>query len=613
MDTIEQDDVTRAIDLRDIDPSPFQHRKIFDSDKLKELAASVQRDGLIAPILVRPIGNRFELIAGERRFRAIRDHTDMQTIQARIVEVDDIGAQRKSATENIQREDLTVFETIEAIVKLVDSELIGDKEYGSMGKNPVDRVKTLLDRLDSVRRSEQGGYKVSDAARETSHKFVGSVQQIFKNLPKPLEWRSFYIHDLPLLLSTCKEVQDASIQHNLNKSQIKSLAKLKKVSENKFKRFANPEPSAPKVESSPDNQRSGDRDLSDFSAAEIDAITGKEIKKQVEAEQGRSREIYPIGSKVKALLMDRLGIPFEIIARVLKISPRTVARYCNNDQLFQSVRKALEDGLAVSEVAKQHAWPESLVWAIALEGKNDLDRFKALIWGLRTWDVWYWNECDKRFGDEWPGRIPAQMIAHILCYFSEQGDPVFDPMAGGGVVADTCLAFNRKCRSFDMDARPDKRPEIESHFWDIDNMKWPLKGEAKPDLIIFDPPYFKKQSGKYDSGGISGLSKEKYMEFLESFLSLAHLNANKRTRMAFINADWRNFQNTPAKNETRENSILINDYLRILNENGWKETHIFQAPLSSERFTANVVSAMQKKKIIGVTSRYVIISEKKAD
>jgi len=52
------------------------------------------------------------------------------------------------------------------------------------------------------------------------------------------------------------------------------------------------------------------------------------------------------------------------------------------------------------------------------------------------------------------------------------------------------------------------------------------------------------------------------------------------------------------------NSILINDYLWILNQSGWQETHIFQAPLSSERFKANVVSAMQKRKIIGVTSRY---------
>ncbi len=130
-------------------------------------------------------------------------------------------------------------------------------------------------------------------------------------------------------------------------------------------------------------------------------------------------------------------------------------------------------------------------------------------------------------------------------------------------------------------------------------------------LILISLRLIKKQSDNYDPDGISGLSKKKYLEFLESFFALAHLNAKKSTQMAFINADWRDFQNTPAKNETRGNSILINDYLRILNQSGWEETHIFQAPLSSERFKANVVSAMQKRKIIGVTSRYVIISKKK--
>ena len=63
---------------------------------------------------------------------------------------------------------------------------------------------------------------------------------------------------------------------------------------------------------------------------------------------------------------------------------------------------------------------------------------------------------------------------------------MIDPMAGGGVVADTCLAFNRRCWSFDMVDRPDERPEIEPYFWDIKNLKWPITGKTKPDLIIFD-------------------------------------------------------------------------------------------------------------------------------
>ncbi len=160
-------------------------------------------------------------------------------------------------------------------------------------------------------------------------------------------------------------------------------------------------------------------------------------------------------------------------------------------------------------------------------------------------------------------------------------------------------------------ARPDTRPEIESHFWDINDLRWQANGETKPDLIIFDPPYFKKQSNNYDPGGISGLSKEKYLEFLENFFALLHLNAKKSTQMAFINADWRDFQNTPARNKMTGNSIMIDDYLHIIKKSGWQRTHIMQAPLSSERFNAGVVAAMQKKKIIGVTSRYVIISSKK--
>jgi len=44
-------------------------------------------------------------------------------------------------------------------------------------------------------------------------------------------------------------------------------------------------------------------------------------------------------------------------------------------------------------VSKEHGCPEPLVWSIALEGKSDQSRFKALNWGLRTWDVWNWNDC----------------------------------------------------------------------------------------------------------------------------------------------------------------------------------------------------------------------------
>jgi hypothetical protein len=74
----------------------------------------------------------------------------------------------------------------------------------------------------------------------------------------------------------------------------------------------------------------------------------------------------------------------------------------------------LSRGFTVAQVAEKHDWTDPMVWSLALEGKTDRERFKELGWGLRTWDLWEFNDCDKRFGDDWPGRIPAQLIAHIL-------------------------------------------------------------------------------------------------------------------------------------------------------------------------------------------------------
>ncbi|MEA3415596.1 MAG: hypothetical protein U9R02_05470 [Thermodesulfobacteriota bacterium] len=50
-------------------------------------------------------------------------------------------------------------------------------------------------------------------------------------------------------------------------------------------------------------------------------------------------------------------------------------------------------GFTVPQVAEKHGWPEPMVWSLALEGKDDLQRFKALNWGLWTWDLWNWNDC----------------------------------------------------------------------------------------------------------------------------------------------------------------------------------------------------------------------------
>jgi len=234
------------------------------------------------------------------------------------------------------------------------------------------------------------------------------------------------------------------------------------------------------------------------------ALTSADIGKAI----GRSRQtvdsyiadlraVTQMGLDIKIFRMNRLGIPQDRIAKRLGLIRTSLYYHLSKmPVLANSINTDLSRGFTVTQVAEKHNWTEPMVWSLALEDKEDLDRFKEIGWGLRTWDQWEWNDCDKRFGDDWPGRIPFVLL---------------------------------------------------------------------------------KQ------------------------------NAKKTTRLAFINADWRDFQNTPATEESRKGAILIDDYLSILNKTGWQHTHIIQAPMSAQRFSAVVVSAMQKKRILGVTSRYVII------
>ena len=611
--------ITQALDLKDIDPSPFQVRKYFNEDKQKELAESIKREGLIEPIVVRRKGKGYELIAGERRFRAVRDFTDMKTIPAQIVKATDPEARRMSAAENLQRQDLSAIEMIEAIVEIVDGELTEDKQYAAMGKKPADRVKTLLGKLDSVRRTQERGSSVSRQSKSLSHKFMGQVEKIFKNLPKPLEWRSFYNNDLPILIDFCEEVQEASMQNRLNRSQTRALEKLRAASKQEFYTLtAHGQESSDPVKG-PDSTHFSKIDLRDLSSREIEEIADKAAKKDSQAALNRARVSPSLGFEAKIFMMSRFGIPANRIATRLKVNRLTALKYSENPRLIRSIRSALKKGNSTNQVAKEQGCPEPLVWSIALEGKSDQERFKSLGWGLRTWDHWYFNDVDYRFGDDWPGRIPAQLVGHTLFYFTQEGDLVFDPMAGGGVVADTCLAFNRKCWSFDLADRPETRPEIEPYQWNPESMVWPVppkgrragKGKEKPALILFDPPYFKKQENQYTKDSISSLSRKEYLGFFKEFFPLVKENSKGRARIAFLNADWRDFQGVSALNEDPGRSIFLLDYMDIMRRSGWKITHIIDCPLSTQRFLPNMVSRMQKNRTLGVVRRSLMIGRKK--
>lgn len=101
------------ITLSDIHPNPYQPRQVFDETKLQELANSIQEHGVFTPILVRKSVSGYQIIAGERRFRASK-LAKIEKIPAIVLEFDDTQMMEISLIENIQREDLSVIEEAKA-------------------------------------------------------------------------------------------------------------------------------------------------------------------------------------------------------------------------------------------------------------------------------------------------------------------------------------------------------------------------------------------------------------------------------------------------------------------------------------------------------------------
>ncbi len=107
------------IELDKIVPNEYQPRKIFDDAKLKELASSIREQGVIQPVLVHKAGSGYQLIAGERRWRASR-LAGLKTIPALVKEATKREFLEMALIENIQREDLNALEAAEAYKRLQD-------------------------------------------------------------------------------------------------------------------------------------------------------------------------------------------------------------------------------------------------------------------------------------------------------------------------------------------------------------------------------------------------------------------------------------------------------------------------------------------------------------
>ena len=131
------------IQINEISLSKFQTRKKFDEEKLKELSESIEKNGLLQPIIVRKGKKNFELVAGERRLKACK-LVGIEEIPAIVSDFDDRKAFESGLIENIQREDLTSIEEAEGYSRLMNEFNYTQEELAKIVSKSRSHVANLL-------------------------------------------------------------------------------------------------------------------------------------------------------------------------------------------------------------------------------------------------------------------------------------------------------------------------------------------------------------------------------------------------------------------------------------------------------------------------------------
>ena len=147
---------------------------------------------------------------------------------------------------------------------------------------------------------------------------------------------------------------------------------------------------------------------------------------------------------------------------------------------------------------------------------------------IRFYNSWQFAENDPRFGIPHPGRIPGQIPANIIYYYTEPGDLVVDPMAGGGSTIDAAAFLGREALGYDV---VPKRPDISA--WDI-SKGFPEEAQGCQ-LIFMDPPYWNMKDEGYSDLSSSRLSLEDFKKWYYKVLRAAATTVRPGGFVAVIN------------------------------------------------------------------------------
>ncbi len=195
----------QSIEVALIQPHPEQPRRHFDEGALQELAESIAKRGVIQPIIVRPHGGGFQIVAGERRWRAAQ-RAQMHRIPAIVRDFDEAETLEIALIENIQREDLNPIEEAEAYRKLIAEFHHSQEALGRLvgkSRSHVANLMRLLDLPDAVRQ------QVLEQKISMGHARALIGAPDCEALARQVEQKGLSVRDTEMLVRRVKKGDDA--------------------------------------------------------------------------------------------------------------------------------------------------------------------------------------------------------------------------------------------------------------------------------------------------------------------------------------------------------------------------------------------------------------------
>ncbi|MBE6153370.1 MAG: ParB/RepB/Spo0J family partition protein [Firmicutes bacterium] len=206
----------QKISVDKIIPNRFQPRKNFDEEALDELADSIRQHGIIQPLVLRKLGDSYEIIAGERRYKAAQK-VSLKEVPAIVMELDDTSSAEIALVENIQRKDLTAIEEAKSYEKILELGQINQEELAKrVGRNQ----STVSNKLRLLNLSEEAQQALLD--NRISERHARSLLRLKDNVQQN-EMLNKIIENRMTVRETDKEIKNLLGENQIDQFEIEEI------------------------------------------------------------------------------------------------------------------------------------------------------------------------------------------------------------------------------------------------------------------------------------------------------------------------------------------------------------------------------------------------------